>query len=177
MGGSVWSDPNPDELAIGYQQYSQQMANLFWDTRNTPPDGATWIPAGGDYTGTGCLRAVGTDNVWCPAAVADFTNAGVFAGGNLPPGMDGALQAAKQAAQNASKAGRYGPKTTPPPSVTPVNDPPPDLGGWDKFMRLFKEYEFWWDGAGSTIFFIMPAPQFYNPNLNRCGAGNPKCLV
>ena len=34
----------------------------------TSPGPGQWIPALGDYTGMGCLRAVGTENVWCPSS-------------------------------------------------------------------------------------------------------------
>lgn len=37
-------------------------------TLGTPPPG-NWVPAGGNYLRTGCLREAGGDGVWCPSSV------------------------------------------------------------------------------------------------------------
>lgn len=82
---------------------------------HTPPEGA-WVAAGGDYQGTGCLRNVGGDTVWCPPPMASTGSPGSIIGQN-PWGP--AMQALKQAAQNAGNAGRIGPRVSPPPQHHP----------------------------------------------------------
>jgi len=77
-------------------------------------------------------------------------------GGQLPPGANPAAQAAKQMAENATRNGKYGPKTTPPTNPTPVNEPEPQIyeNPLEQFQRML---ELWFDGNGTTIFFVMPS--------------------
>jgi RHS repeat-associated protein len=56
------------QVLTGNLTLQQQEANYVSQltlTLNTPPPGV-WVPAGGDYQGTGCLRQGGGDVVWCP---------------------------------------------------------------------------------------------------------------
>ena len=54
----------PQPLTYLQQEEASYLLRLNL-TLTAPPPGA-WVPAGGDYRGTGCLRQQGGDAVWCP---------------------------------------------------------------------------------------------------------------
>jgi len=150
-----WSPPNGNQAAgtvftqsggdAGEKAYVQQVNAIL----STPPPG-NWVPAGGDYKGSGCLRDTSGsgDTIWCPSSIQGVDSSSNVIGQN-PWGS--AAQALKQAAQNAGRAGRY-PQPTPAPQTIPANEEPPDLGGWDPAKKIFDLFELWFDG--SQEFFV-----------------------
>ena len=157
-GGAVWNETTPNELQSGYNQYAQQQTASFSKNLNTPPSNGNWIPAGGDYQGSGCLRAVGTDNVWCPSSVPAPSDDPSFAGNPLPPNDPTSI---------FNKWATRGKPPTNAPRVrnpiwpnepAPVVDPPveaPKVPLWKLLPLKFLE---WMNGmeGGSYIFVINP---------------------
>jgi RHS repeat-associated protein len=174
-GNSIF-DPNYNPIKTHAGQLLQSpiaspdFQGWNWDG-NERPDGE-WVPAGGDYRGTGCLRGAGGDDVWCPSNPINTSLDSFFGqGGQLPPGASGAAQALKQLAENAARHGGY-PKPTPPRVPTPVpydptpNPVPPEetvpLPWWMYILKAIGEMH----GNGFVevpIFYIPPprAPDFH----------------
>jgi hypothetical protein len=128
----------------------------------------------GGYAGTGLFAFRGIITPSSPEDPPDFTsfldlfdNPTLLAQ-NLPLGMNGAWQAARQAAKGV-------PKTSPPPKVTPGNEPPPQ---WpEDFQSDFAKLV----GAAIKAFFdslpdliSVADPCFTDPNIPCGGQGPPQ---
>jgi hypothetical protein len=138
-----------------------------------------WVPQstvsflGIDYTNSGSF--IGYDwGLWTDSGYwtsaddnSSAANNGMLFAGVLPPGMDGALQAAKQAAKGL-------PKTTPGPNLSPGKWRPPQsiedlLNDASKAIKYVLDNI---DFPGSGDFLFVIDPSLTSPNL-RCGPYAP----
>ncbi len=178
--GSFGGPGNPDGLPsgvngilLGELSYLQNIAPKLYGANSSValgPNGFTisfylnyWAGCSSDAP-PGCI---GRDVINLFQSVDPATNNGMFFAGVLPPGMDGALQAAKQATKGL-------PKTTPGPNLSPGKWRPPQsiedlLNDASKAIKyVLDNIDF--PGSGDFLFLIDPC--LTSPNL-RCGPYAP----